>query len=555
MRAYLFLGFLSLFLTVRAQDTDLLLNHDLYHYLDRVDILGQSDTTFLSNLKPYGRQRVSQFLQAADTSRMRPAQREWHRRMRLLADDELALRQQGKGIWNTFYKNRRDLVAIQKKGLQLFINPVLHTSGGLDRNNDVRASSNQLPIYQNARGIVVRGSLGNKLGFHTEVYDQVTRVPHYIYQNFLDRELVYGEGFVKRFGSTNGLDYFGSRAYLTYQPWEGLRIKFGKDRSFWGNGHQSLLLSDFAADYLLLTLTARIWKLEYVSHFGQMIDFIQDKNDTEGAFPRKFGAFHQLSYQPNSRLSVGFFEAVMYSPNLPNMPRGVELQYFNPIIFYRTAEQYIGSPDNSVLGLHAKYNLWQRVQAYGQFLLDDYNYGKRSEGSGYWGNKTGWQLGLKYVDVLGIPSLDLQAEYNRVRPFTYQHFNAASNYSHYGQHLGHAAGANLYDYHLILRYHPYPAWNLVASYSFLRKGLDQDGLNYGGDVRLPFVNRPGDFDQQVAQGMQLDVHQVYGRLSYQLWNLDAYLEGEARYRQSNELRSLSFLVGLRTQIQGRPVKY
>ncbi|MEM7657899.1 MAG: capsule assembly Wzi family protein, partial [Bacteroidota bacterium] len=530
-------------------------NHDLYHYLDRMDVQGLADTTFLSNLKPYGRQRVSHFLSQVDTSSMSRSQRSWHRRMRVLADDSLAMETKQKGILRYFYQNRRDLVAIQEGPLRLFINPVLHTSGGVDLNNDPRAAADALPIYLNARGAVIRGSLWNKLGFHTEVFNNVTRVPHYTYQEFLDRELVYGQGFVKRFGEQNGLDYLGSRAYLTYQPWQGLRIKFGKDRAFWGNGYQSLLLSDFAADYLLMTITARIWKLEYVSHFGQMIDFIQDKNDTEGTFPRKYGAFHQLSYQPNDRFSIGFFESVIYAPTLPNGVRGVEWQYFNPLILYRTAEQYVGSPDNSILGLHWKYNFFQRFQWYGQFLLDDYNFGKRNEGSNYWGNKFGWQSGLKYMDVLGISNLDLQVEYNRLRPFTYQHFSSASNYSHYGQHLGHAAGANLQDVHLILRYRPFPAWQVMASYSYLVKGLDEEGINYGGDIRVPFVNRPGDFDQVVGQGVRQEVQQFYGRLSYQIGQLDAYLEGEARYRTDNDLRSASFLIGLRTQIQPRPIKY
>ena len=54
-----------------------------------------------------------------------------------------------------------------------------------------------------------------------------------------------------------------------------------------------------------------------------------------------------------------------------------------------------------------KWNLFNRFQLYGQFLLDDYNYSKRSEGSGYWGNKLGLQAGAKYIDAFGIPTLDL----------------------------------------------------------------------------------------------------------------------------------------------------
>ena len=89
-----------------------------------------------------------------------------------------------------------------------------------------------------------------------------------------------------------------------------MRIKFGKDRAFWGNGSQSLLLNDHSADYLLLNIQTKIWKLVYTNHFTQMIHFIPNRNDTEGTLPRKYGVFHQLTYHPNSKLSFSIFESV-----------------------------------------------------------------------------------------------------------------------------------------------------------------------------------------------------------------------------------------------------
>lgn len=558
MRNFLFAFLIVSSIASIAQDTDILLNHDLNHYIDRLDIKGHTHATLHTDLKPYGREALTA---AFDRLRLEPGdftpnEQGWNEQMRFLVDDELAVRDTGRGFLKTFYKNKRDIVFVNKPGFRLFVNPVWHTSPGIDQNNYPRAVEENLPIYFNTRGLVLRGTLFGKLGFHTEVFDNVTRLPQYQFNTYMEQELFYGEGFVKRFGDKNGLDYLGSRGYLTYSPWKGLRIKFGKDRVFWGNGYQSLLLSDFSPDQLMLNITARVWKFEYVSHFAQMIHFIQNKNDTEGTFPRKYGAFHQLSYKPNAKLSIGFFESVIYSPTLPNGQRGVELQYFNPIIFFRTVEQYIGSPDNSVLGLHAKYNLLNKVQVYGQFLLDDFDYSKRNEGSGYWGNKTGFQLGAKYIDAFGISTLDLQAEYNRIRPYTYQHFTATSNYSHYGQHLGHAAGANLFDYHLIARYHPFPAWNVYVSYSFLQKGLDgEDELNYGGDIQRSFVNRPGDFDQTVGQGQLTTVQSIFGRISYQLLKSDSFIELEGRYRKQDELSSTSILFGLRSSISPRLVKW
>jgi hypothetical protein len=54
----------------------------------------------------------------------------------------------------------------------------------------------------------------------------------------------------------------------------------------------------------------------------------------------------------------------------------------------------------------------------------------------------GLQLGAKYINALGIKNLDLQLEYNRVRPFTYSHRDSVANYTHYNQPMAHPLGAN-----------------------------------------------------------------------------------------------------------------
>ncbi|MEL7533300.1 MAG: hypothetical protein AAFN10_18450 [Bacteroidota bacterium] len=541
--------------SAKAQDTDILLNHDLYHYIDRLDIKGYVDTAILTFHKPYGRAYLRDIFGRVSLEGMSSAEAAWHARMRMLADDDFAGQEQFKGLRNVLFTNHRDLFALEKPGFRLYVNPAVHFAGGLDQNNYPDAFQESLPLSINTRGLVIRGSIKEKLGFYTEVSENITRFPFYIYEDVQASEVLYGEGFIKPFGQETGLDYLGSRAYLTVSPFDFMRIKFGKDRAFWGNGWQSLQLSDHAADYLFLNINTRIWKLEYSNHFTQMIDYLPGKTDAEGTFPRKFGAFHQLNFQPTHNLSIGFFESVIYASQIGNKSRGLELQYFNPVIFYRAAEQYVGSPDNALLGLQLKWNFLQRFQFYGQLLLDDYNFGRRGDGSGYWQNKIGFQTGLKYIDVLGISTLDLQLEYNRVRPYTYQHFNLSTNYTHYNQNLGHASGANLSDIHFILRYHPAASWNFLLTYSSVRQGLDQDGLNYGGNPLSPDLIRAGDFEQVVGQGLANRVQQAYLRVSRQLWNADLYAEIEARYRQENDLQSMMIMGGLRWHIQPRLVKF
>lgn len=561
-RMRLFACLLGLFLTclLPAQQADLPLRHDLYHYLDRLDIQDRLDTVLYSTIKPYSREMVAAMLRRAEVADLGPGRRAWHHRMRMLGDDQYAVAQSRTGWLSEYlYRNGRDFGHVVRGETQLFINPVAHVIGGLSRNNDPTAPEPQLFVYRNTRGSEGRGSLFGKVGVYTMLADNVTRVPWFLYRRYLSSEQLYGEGRVKRFGEVNGLDYFVARGYLTYSPFRGMRIKFGRDRAFWGSGYQSLLLSDHAPDLLMLNITTRIWKFEYVNHFTQMIDFVPLRNDDEGDYPRKYGAFHALNFVPNRYFSVGVFESVVYSSYLVNRFRGFELQYLNPLIFYRAAEQYIGSPDNGLLGVQVKGNVLRRFQLYGQILLDDFNFGVRDQGLDYWGNKLGWQAGLKYIDMFGIPTLDGQVELNHVRPYVYQHFNRASAYTHFGQSLGHGAGANLDDYTVILRYQPLPAWHLQLAFTQIDQGLNQDDLNYGAnpeDISSGFTgNRPGDFGVVVGQGAPYRMRQLHGRLSWQIGHTDMYLEAEGRYRTENELRTASAMLGFRFNFVGKVAKF
>ena len=548
------LGFIPIWSA--AQDTDILLNHDLYHYIDRLDIKGLTGRHVHTELKPYGRNELTAIFRDTDSTQLSDTEYDWHQRMHILADDDYAQAQSAQGILKTFYRNGRDLFAYETPNFKLFINPLMHFAGGLESETFTSPDWESIALSVNTRGLTVRGSVFDKIGYYTEITENLTRFPQYMYQRYENQGYIQGETFVREFRGENALDFFGSRAYLTYSPLPGLRLKFGRDRAFWGNGYQSLMLNDQAPDYLFLNARARFWKLEYSTQIMQLLEFIPDKSDSEGTYPRKYAALHQLMFKPNAQFSIGLFESVIFNPYLANGRRGFELQYLNPLIFYQSVEEVSGSPDNSFLGLTLKYNFLQQFQGYGQILLDDYNFSVRDEGNGYWGNKFGYQVGLKYIDAFGVPTLDLQVEYNRVRPYTYQHFNVSANYTHFAQPLGHGGGANLSDLQFVLRLHPFPAWNLHLAYRTLMQGRDDGVINYGGDINRSYnVNRFRNFDNEVGQGAAFDVQQLYGRLTCQLWNTDTYFEVEGRYRTENNQKSVNILGGLRLGLPAREVRY
>lgn len=544
----------------QAQDADLPLQHEGYHYIDRIDIKGLTGRTVHTDLKPYSRSAVSAVMAEADTTGMSARDRRWHHLTRIAIDDDYADAIQAKRpILKHLFANGRDFYAYRDSGFRLYANPIVHINAGQDRHDyDPSGATLATTLYRNSRGVQVRGSLFNKVGFYSEFSENQVKLPQFVRRQYDSLGVLTGENFVKTFDGTTanpGYDFFSARGYVTYSPAKPIRFKFGKDRAAFGNGYQSLQLSDNAADHFFLNIDTKIWKLEYVNHFGMMTDFLRNKLDSYGTHPKKYAVFHQLFYKPRPWLSVGLFESVVYSPTLPGGRRGFELEYLNPIIFYRSVEQSLGSPDNSTLGLSWKVNALKRFQHYGQLLIDDYNFRNRALGVGFWGNKYGYQLGLKYIDAFWIPRLDLQVEYNRVRPYTYTHFNPTAANVHYAQPIAYSLGANAHDLQLIARYQPFPRWTIYGCITRSFKGLDGDGTNYGGNIARPYTIRYQDYNNFVGQGTAFQVTQVHGKISYRILGLDGFAELEGRFRQENTQQSLSILGALRFNLPDRLIKY
>ncbi len=217
-------------------------------------------------------------------------------------------------------------------------------------------------------------------------------------------------------------------------------------------------------------------------------------------------------------MTVGLFETVVFARE-----DQFELQYLNPVILYRTVEGAIGSPDNVLVGIDLKWNLWQKLSLYGQFVLDEFKISEISAGDGWWANKYGLQTGIKYVDLLGIDWLDAQIEYNAVRPYTYSHNTGIANYSQYNQPLAHPLGANFKEVLFRLRYQPTPKWSLLLRVLSAETGEDRDTLNYGSNILLPNDERVSDYGNEIGQGVDVSINTIGLDLSYQ-WKQGFYFD-------------------------------
>ena len=160
-----------------------------------------------------------------------------------------------KPVLKNFYTSPANLYEVHVKDFDLVINPVIQVTVSKEKDNSES-------LFQNTRGLTLRGRIANKIGFATYLTDNQERLPFYVRDFVSARKAVPGAGFYKDF-KTTGYDYFDARGYLTFNVTKYIDVAFGYDRNFIGNGYRSLLLSDVGNSNLFLKLNTRIWKFNY----------------------------------------------------------------------------------------------------------------------------------------------------------------------------------------------------------------------------------------------------------------------------------------------------
>ncbi|HUR31831.1 MAG TPA: capsule assembly Wzi family protein [Saprospiraceae bacterium] len=456
-------------------------------------------------------------------------------------------------LWKTFYKTPAHFYEVDVKDFYLRVNPMIRISAGRETNEDVTTFINQ-------RGLSVRGGVGKNVYFYTSVYDSQIRFANYV-NRFTDQTgVVPGAGFYKIYESaflkfTEGRDFLLANAYVGVNLGKYVGFQLGHHQHFIGDGIRSLFLSDFSTPFFSLKFNTRIWKLHYQNIFAELA--ADDFNSVLGSgqsVPKKYMAAHYLSFKPSSTITLGLFETVIF--NRPD--HRFELQYLNPVILYRTVEGSIGSPDNVMLGLNARWDLKKTISIYGQFLLDDIFISEILDGHmDWWGNKLGHQLGIKYINAAKIENLDIQLEWNQVRPYTYSHYDQNANYAHYNQALAHPLGANFNEWIVSLHYRPFPKMIFQSSLYLINKGEDGlDSTSFGGNILTPNTLRPGDFGNEIGQGINADIIFWTTVISYEL---SAGLNIDLQYlyrKKTSEIPALSlntnlFQLGVRLNMARR----
>lgn len=453
----------------------------------------------------------------------------------------------GRKFWN------EHLFKVQEKDFWFTINPVFDLQLGKDNSDNIDFT------YNNTRAFQIQGGLGKNLNFSSSFYESQGRFAGYV-NKFIRENIPLGaSGTVPGRGKGKGLqkggfDYPVAEAYLSYSPNKFFNFQFGHGKNFIGDGYRSMMLSDVASPYPHFKISTKFWKIKY-TNLWMWLDDVRRELSVNDLSPRKFAAIHHLSWNVNKKLNIGLFEAIITDNE---NGRGFDVNFFNPIIFYRAVEFSRGSEaGNALLGFSTKYKWTKNFSTYTQFVLDELTVGKFFDGTKYWGNKFAIQLGGKYHNAFNIDKLYLQGEFNVTRPYTYSNRKSILNYGHFNQPLGHLWGSNFWEVVGIANYKK-DRWFGNAKLTIGKKGFDKDGLNYGGNIYLDNDDRIADTGVELLQGNNTSIFiadlqggyvvnpttnlQFFGGLTFR--NFDPTTETSNLSKQN----TIWFTVGLRTDV-------
>lgn len=446
-------------------------------------------------------------------------------------------------------------IFLKKEGFTLAIDPMVAFEGGKQflLNNEGGTDEDAVRnTWLNTRGVNIDGTIGKQVAFHSAFFESQAVLPGWADRQTRELRVVPGQAMYKNFKDT-GFDFAFAEGHVSYSPSRYFNFRLGHGKNFIGDGYRSLLLSDVAFNYPYLAINTRVWNIEYVNIYSQLQDIRIPTGDWK-PWHKKYTTTHYLSWHILPWLTAGLFESIVWQASDSTGARGFDVNYLNPVIFYRPVEFSLGSPDNALLGASLRFTIMKRNMLYMQLMLDEFKLEHVMKGDGWWANKHGFQVGMKSFDPFGIKNSYFQAEYNHVRPYTYAHNTSIQNYGHYSQPLAHPQGANFREMVVI-------ADKRVDRYRFGYKlvyvtyGADTAGLSYGHDIYRSYYDFVNEFGNQIGQGLKTTIveHDLnFGWIVNPTTNLT--LSAGVTYRQekaSGNDRNVLVWLGIRSEVFNR----
>lgn len=431
------------------------------------------------------------------------------------------------------------------------IDPIVDLEGGTDFFSD----SLKL-LYWNTRGIRVQGKFFENFSFSTSIYENQALVLDYV-KNYIDQ---FGELRPKANGDylqehavmpgyartkpfkTDGYDFAFGQGNIAYAPSKHVNVQFGNGNLFVGNGHRSLLLSDFAINYPYLKIETNWWddRIQYSATYAMHQNLIRIPlfESVEPTYERKIGTYHYLDFAITPDLTVGLFEGALWrrSDSLgthePNWLFLNPLPFVNGAIMGEDQEFY-----NHIFGVNAAYTI-EKNQLYGQAVIDD-------------NTLSAAQFGIKSYGQF-IHEFDVQIEYNWAKNGTYSANQHRYNYTHSNLPLAHPLGSGFNEGIVKLNYEK-NGWFISNKLIYYKQSL-HDSLADGTNLLFSNVNDiSAPNNQRHALINNLEVGYRFNK-SYNLQAVVGWLFREEYYNQVHFNTSYIY-AGIRTRLKNKTLDF
>lgn len=308
--------------------------------------------------------------------------------------------------------------------------------------------------------------------------------------------VLQGKAFFKNVFDSSVPIYNDIRFRFSYKANSIFQIQSGIDKHFIGEGDRSVLMGNQGVANPFVLAKVNFWKFEYFT-----LQQIMREGFTNHYLP-KANSTHYLNFNHKNKISFGIFESVQHIIKDTIYNRAYEVEYLNPLIFYRPQEYSLGSSDNVLLGLNG-FITWKKNKLYGQLIIDDINVAEIKAKTQYWAAaKYGIQAGFKTWITISKTPVFFRTEFNLVSPFTYSANNLNATFSNQGLPLAHALGGNFIEWYNEFSFQVNTI-NVHAWAQYYVKGNDPAAsiLSFGGDIFKPYKYRAhGDYGYYLGNG-------------------------------------------------------
>lgn len=383
----------------------------------------------------------------------------------------------GGNISNIFTEGQKHLYFLTDRShnINLFFNSAGQAQAILEKYSDPSRTATAT-IWQ--MQLQIRGSLMDKFGFfyrggNGSVFGQREAA-------LSRRDLQYNY----KFNNFRTFD-ITTAGYLT-ADFNYVKFKFGRDRMKIGYGPVEVVLGDNAPLFDNLYMRMHYKSVEISYFHGKLLGNTTVTVDSVlgelNYVPDKYIGYHRIGFNISDNFNFGAAELIVYGD------RGLDFNYVNPFILYKTAQNNNKDRDNSMVILDMNSKPMKGLKLYSMILIDDIEVSKI--GSPYWGNQFILSAGFMSNNFYNYAPLDIQFEYVRIDPYVYTNRIPRNTFTNDGFGLGSFMEPNSELFLVQLNYRFTNRLTVSAMFTYYIHGanpLNNDGSvkeNVGGDILL-----------------------------------------------------------------------